>query len=85
VSINNASEEIHGLDTLNSILGQIADRTPGEQKARLDEALQGANDLSTLVRRKPPTLLREKRSNDTNEGESGTKRSKVEGPPDNPE
>ncbi|KAN0072509.1 hypothetical protein V8E54_009438 [Elaphomyces granulatus] len=85
VSINNANEEIQSLDTLNSILGQIADRPPGEQKARLDEALQNANDLSTLVRRKPPTLLREKRSNDTNEGESDAKRSKLEGSPDNPE
>ena len=37
---------------LNGILGSILGESPEEQKARLEEAVKGANDLSGLVRRK---------------------------------
>lgn len=40
-------------DPLRGILGSILGETPASQKARIEEAAKGANDLSGLVKRKP--------------------------------
>lgn len=38
---------------LKGVLGQIVGQSPTEQKSKLDAASKGANDLSSLVKRKP--------------------------------
>lgn len=43
---------IDGSNPLASILGSILGESPAAQSARLDEASQGAQDLTSLVKRK---------------------------------
>lgn len=54
VSINDptGSGAIDGANPLSGILGSILGESPEAQKARLDDAAKGANDLTNLVRRK---------------------------------
>lgn len=59
VDLKNPAVSIKGADggddsnPLGGILGSILGETPAAQKAKIDEAAKGANDLSGLVRRKP--------------------------------
>lgn len=43
-----------GSNPLTSILGSILGESPAAQKARLEEVSQGAQDLTSLVKRKRP-------------------------------
>jgi HAT1-interacting factor 1 len=56
VSINDAGAESERGNALNSLLGQILNQSPADQKSRLEEAAKGANDLSGLVRKKKPAV-----------------------------
>jgi HAT1-interacting factor 1 len=79
VSINDPTHKADGLDALNGILGQLVGQTPTERKARLDDAVTSANDLSAFVRRKVPSNVTSKRrSSDSTTEKEGTKRAKVE-------
>ncbi|KAL1998104.1 hypothetical protein VTN02DRAFT_6853 [Thermoascus thermophilus] len=90
VSINDLNQNGDGFNTLGGILGQLIGQSPSEQKARLEEATQGANDLSALVRKKPPvngstrsannaeSITKGKRSAEDATCEGGPKRAKVE-------
>ena len=58
---------------LNGILGQIVGQSATDQQARLDAVSKEANDLSSLVRRKPaPTASAATQSSST--GSSSSKR-----------
>ncbi|KAJ9264957.1 hypothetical protein DTO195F2_1969 [Paecilomyces variotii] len=72
------------LNPLNGLLGQILGQAPEQQKAKLEEAVKNANDLSSFVKKKKqpapapaPTTTGEKRSVDA-DGEQPSKRAKVE-------
>jgi HAT1-interacting factor 1 len=79
LSINDPSQNTDSLNTLNGIIGQIIGKSPAEQKARLDEVAKGANDLSSLVRRKTPSNSSNgKRPNESAEQEGNVKRAKPE-------
>lgn len=79
MSINDPGQDSDNLDTLNGILGQIIGKSSAEQKARLDEVAKGANDLSSLVRKKAPsTSSSSKRPNESAEQEDNAKRAKTE-------
>ena len=56
VSINDStgSGRIDGSNPLSGILGSILGESPAAQKARLDEASEGAKDLTNLIKRKKP-------------------------------
>lgn len=41
-----------GSDPLNGVLGAMLGESPAEQKARIEQAMKSANDLSGLVRHK---------------------------------
>ena len=43
---------LDGSDPLSGILGSILGESPAAQKARLEEASKGAQDLTNLVKRK---------------------------------
>lgn len=45
---------INGSNPLSGILGSILGESPAAQKARLEEASKGANDLTNLIKRKKP-------------------------------
>jgi HAT1-interacting factor 1 len=79
VSVNDPGQATDNLDALNGILGQIIGKSSTEQKARLDEVAKGANDLSSLVRRKAPSNSSgSKRPNESFEQEENAKRAKTE-------
>ncbi|KAJ5724880.1 hypothetical protein N7493_006608 [Penicillium malachiteum] len=65
---------------LKGILGQIVGQSPADQKARLDAASKEANDLSSLVRRKPASQATSasKRPAEDDPSESDSKRARVE-------
>ncbi|KAJ9213098.1 hypothetical protein DTO166G4_5256 [Paecilomyces variotii] len=76
------------LNPLNGLLGQILGQAPEQQKAKLEEAVKNANDLSSFVKKKKqpaptsvpapaPATTGEKRSVDA-DGEQPSKRAKVE-------
>lgn len=76
------------LNPLNGVLGQILGQSPEEQKARLEEAVKNANDLSSFVKKKkqPTTASTQaalqnanggKRSVEEVDGEQAAKRPKV--------
>ncbi|KAJ9357252.1 hypothetical protein C8Q69DRAFT_190922 [Paecilomyces variotii] len=72
------------LNPLNGLLGQILGQAPEQQKAKLEEAVKNANDLSSFVKKKKqpapapaPAATGEKRSVDA-DGEQPSKRAKVE-------
>ena len=54
VSLNDPTStgSIDGTNPLSGILGSILGESPEAQKARLEEASKGANDLTNLVKRK---------------------------------
>ena len=56
VSINDptGTGTIDGENPLSGILGSILGESPEAQKARIEEASKGANDLTQLVKRKKP-------------------------------
>ncbi|KAJ5627588.1 hypothetical protein N7528_005015 [Penicillium herquei] len=68
---------------LKGILGQIVGQSPADQKARLDAASKEANDLSSLVRRKPASQATSasKRPAEEDPSESDSKRARVEDAP----
>ncbi|KAJ5718063.1 hypothetical protein N7488_003709 [Penicillium malachiteum] len=68
---------------LKGILGQIVGQSPADQKARLDAASKEANDLSSLVRRKPASQATSasKRPAEDDPSESDSKRARVEDAP----
>ena len=45
---------IDGSNPLSGILGSILGESPAAQKARLEEASKGANDLTNLIKRRKP-------------------------------
>lgn len=72
------------LNPLNGLLGQILGQAPEQQKAKLEEAVKNANDLSSFVKKKKQPApasasasAGEKRSVDA-DGEQSSKRAKVE-------
>lgn len=56
VSINDPTGvgTIDGSNPLSGILGSILGESPAAQKARLEEASKGANDLTNLIKRRKP-------------------------------
>jgi hypothetical protein len=57
MSVERATEEAalrDGTHPLAGILGSLLDSSPGERRAKLEEVMQGANDVSGLVRRNKP-------------------------------
>ena len=57
ISINDSTGtgSVNGANPLSGILGSILGESPTAQKARIEEASKGANDLTNLVKRKKPT------------------------------
>ncbi|KAJ5721139.1 uncharacterized protein N7483_009073 [Penicillium malachiteum] len=68
---------------LKGILGQIVGQSPADQKARLDAASNEANDLSSLVRRKPASQAApvSKRPAEDDPSENDSKRARVDDAP----
>ncbi|KAJ6007959.1 hypothetical protein N7540_011935 [Penicillium herquei] len=68
---------------LKGILGQIVGQSPADQKARLDAASKEANDLSSLIRRKPASQAApaSKRAAEDDPSESDSKRARVDDAP----
>lgn len=48
---------------LGGILGSILGESPAAQKARIEEAAKGANDLTGLVRKKQPATSKQPQAN----------------------
>ncbi|MCJ1399387.1 hypothetical protein MMC11_002589 [Xylographa trunciseda] len=92
VSLNDprGTGAVDGATPLSGILGSILGESPEAQKARIEQASQGAQDLTNLVRRKKPTKvdaesaladtsagLRKRKLNNS-EGEISVKKAKSE-------
>lgn len=81
-SINASSEqEANAMNALNGVLGQLIGKSAAEKAATLDQVSKGANDLSSLVRKKPhqSSSSGTKRQREAEEAEE-SKRAKTEDP-----
>ncbi|KAK2762817.1 hypothetical protein FQN54_000992 [Arachnomyces sp. PD_36] len=78
VSINDATAGDDRTSSLNSLLGQIMNQPPADQKSRLEEASKGATDLSGLVRKKKTAAPVPMDQPEQPESRSGKKRSASE-------
>ena len=52
LSSSNAADALGDQNILSGILGSMLGESPAAQKARVEEAAKGANDLTGLVRRR---------------------------------
>lgn len=76
VSINNSNGtgNMDGLNPLSGIMGSILGDNPAAQKAKLEQASIGAQDLTNLVKKKKPTRNVGSEPTHTNETPTGGKR-----------
>ena len=63
-----------GANPLSGILGSILGESPEAQKAKLEEASEGATDLTNLVKRKKPAQVETLMASGATVGKSGSKR-----------
>lgn len=71
------------MEALNGVLGQLIGKSAAEKAATLDKVSKGANDLSSLVRKKTQTSSSSsgaKRQHDAVEESESSKRAKTEDP-----
>ncbi|OKL55732.1 hypothetical protein UA08_09110 [Talaromyces atroroseus] len=81
-SINAPNQEAGAIDALNGVLGQLIGKSAAEKAATLDQVSKGANDLSSLVRKKPQSGSSSgaKRQREAVDESEGSKRAKTEDP-----
>ena len=76
VSINDptGTGTTDGSNPLAGILGSMLGEPPAAQNARIEEATKGANDLTSLVKKKKPTTLDAQRTFESEAVQSNGKR-----------
>lgn len=76
MSINdsNGTGNTDGLNPLSGIMGSILGESPAAQKARLEQASIGAQDLTNLVKKKKPLDNAGSESTHSNGTSTGAKR-----------
>ncbi|EED23599.1 conserved hypothetical protein [Talaromyces stipitatus ATCC 10500] len=76
---NASSEDANAIEAMNGVLGQLVGKSAAEKAATLDQLSKQANDLSSLVRKKPHSSSSgAKRQHNSIEEPEGSKRAKIE-------